>query len=116
MAGSPDGQPCRDLGMHGIGEKAYQTASTPLFCLGLYCCRLSQALDKVHSGQTLEEAEPCRNLALDILCGAEQWRKPMFSRALVSELNQKQEEKTLPSSVSLQNSLLIRLYVLLAGK
>lgn len=125
MAGSPDGQPCRDLGVHGIEEKPYQTASTSLHggaqaCAvwgsWLYCCHLSQALDKVCRGQTLEEAESCRNLSLAKLCRTEQWRKTMFSGALVSELNQKQEEKTLPSSASLQNSLLIRLYVLQAGK
>lgn len=46
----------------------------------LYYCCLSQALDKVCSGQTLEEAEPCRNLALDKSFRAEQWRKPMFFR------------------------------------
>lgn len=110
---------------HGSEEKAYRTASTPLCGGAQLCgvwgswlchCHLSQALDKVHSRQTLEEAEPCRNLVWERLWRAEQWRKPKFSGVLVSELKQKQEEKTLSSSVSLQHLLFIRFYILLAGK
>lgn len=76
----------------------------------LCCPCLSQAVDKVCSGQTLQEPSPGET------GGAEPWRKTVFFRNLASELNQKQEEEILPPSVSLQHSLLIRLHILLAGK
>lgn len=100
MADSPDGQPCRAPGAHSPEEMAYWTASTPLCGGAQLCgvwgswlchCHLSQALDKVHSRQTLEEAEPCRNLAWErlegwavektqVLWGAGEWAKAEIGR------------------------------------
>lgn len=96
-------EPLLCMGLRGGCAEQLLNWATSLHSLGLLAmlCHPSQALDKVCSGQILEDAKPCQNLVLEKLCRAEQRSRAVFFRSLVSELTQKQEEKTLASSVSL---------------